>query len=582
MPVLIHIDARPSLAASHAAGAAATSVEVADHRVTDLARLLQAAYAERLEEYKVLLKAALGGNARHGFGAPESGFPEVTIKLDGKDLTLAIDDDLYTSLFDLYVFYGSKGLVAAEEAVRLGGSKKRDLVWPSASAFFRFTRNALALVIRETLIGIEASAAASVFDRLSQVKRRIADALATELRFDVVPASTVWIEIHSDQPVETPAMYQLRDRSLAKALYTTMRAAVNAREDYNGLIEKRRKLEEELRQADVAVANESSPGQRSPSSGGDGASIRRRKAELKAQVIEAGLPGAMTTLHAAQRQVSVNVPFALLVLPGLPAECSSEIIEDALGTALVALGKGVERILAATAPGRSLVQADLSGLRDGKSAVRQRIEPREVEALYGPSLRVEHDLISIAAFHVSENPRYIALLHAETWRELIHNGVIGRDSFEYVVAYHWLAAIDEQAAEAAQRKAALARSLMIASSGLSLLALALPPLTPLSLAADLAMLAFTVHGAAHHLGALDDKLQIDLPALASPGYEALAAAGELAAQSSAFRDNLTLEILQQLAPLPLRQIRLVGEFLKLHFYLDDALTLIRESSGQHG
>jgi hypothetical protein len=579
MTILIELDARPSLV-PRSAGAAPMR-EAVDTRVANLAGRLQAAYAERLKEYQEQLTDALGANARYGFGAAMSNYPQVTIMLDGEETSLAIDDDLYTSLFDLYVFYGSKGLAAAEKAVHLGGSKGRDLVWLAARAFFRFTRNALVLVIREALIGIEASAAARVFDRLGQINRRIAKALETELRCEVVTEPEhEEVVLYSDAPVKIPVSYKykLHDRSLAKALYTTMRAAVDAREAYNNLIAARRKLDDELAAAETAVANEESPGWRSPSSGDEGARSRRRRAELGAQAVEAKLPSAMRRLYDAQRQVYVNVPLALLVLPGLPPTFSTELMEDALGTALHELGQGVDRIAAATRSDMSCVRAELPGLRDSKPGAATPINPHKVEALYGPNFRIEHHLIGIATFKINENPSYIALLHSDTWRELIRNGVIGRDSFEYVIAYHWLAAIDEQAEEAAQRKAAQARSLMIASSGLSLLALVLPPLAPLALAADLSLLAFTMHGAARQLGGLADKLQIELPALASGGYEALAAVGELAAHISAVRENLTLDILKQLALLPLQRIRGVGQILQTRFYVDDAITLIREAS----
>jgi hypothetical protein len=287
----------------------------------------------------------------------------------------------------------------------------------------------------------------------------------------------------------------------------------------------------------------------------------------------------MNNLHGAQRQVHSNSALALLVLPGLPELCTQEQTENALGTALFTLGQEVDGVRKAIRRGWSRAQADLRGLRDAKPGAAQPIDPWEIESLYGPNLRIEHDLIGIARFGVRDDPGYVALLHGGTWQELIRNGVIGRDSFEYVVANYWLVALKEQAAEAVKRSDAMARTLAIASSALSLLAVVLPPVAPVAVASDLALLAFTVYGAARQLGNLDDKLRIELPTLASGGYEALSAAGELAAEIPSIREQLTLEVLKQLALLPLSQIRLVGEVLNARAYVEDVITLIQASDG---
>jgi hypothetical protein len=157
---------------------------------------------------------------------------------------------------------------------------------------------------------------------------------------------------------------------------------------------------------------------------------------------------------------------------------------------------------------------------------------------------------------------------------MIRDGTIARDTIEYVVAFHWLEAIEAAKHDDAQRKAWLGSTLGFASSALSLLAFVVPPLALLALAADIALVAFATHSAISQLSNLDEQVQRNLPALGSGEYEALAAAGELAAETAAFRESLTLEILTQVAILPLQRIRGAGTFLRRYFYANDVARLI--------
>src|SRR5205814_500074 len=82
------------------------------------------------------------------------------------------------------------------------------------------------------------------------------------------------------------------------------------------------------------------------------------------------------------------------------------------------------------------------------------------------------------------------------WLRLISTGTITPDSFEYAVVRHWLEALDLEAEAAAAKGAAADRTLSLVAASLSLVALIVPPLAPLALAADLLLLSFTIYSAA--------------------------------------------------------------------------------------
>lgn len=569
MTVLIEIDAYPSLADASglAPGGADASVE---GPVTDLARALQNAYVQRAALYDKQLTARTADNARYGFGPRESGDLKVSIKLDGVATELVIDTTLYTSLFDLYVFYGWQGVLAAEDAVHLAGQQDRDLRWSAARTFFAFTRNALALIIRETLVQIEALAAASIVARLGSVSRRIAGAMAVDLRFDVTAAHMEAVA-YAGPPVSVPASYKLHDRARSDRLFGAMRPAVVARETCSRLIDEQQRRLRDVARADVDVANESSPGWTSPSSAGKSAAIRRQQLGKDAAAAGEQIEKALIRLQEAQHQVYRESPFALLVLPGLPAAFGPKDMDNALGTALFALAANVDAVAAALPPGTSNIKSDLRGLA-GTTA--SGVSPPIIEELYLPGMRLERELISIAMNAVASNPSYIALLAARTWEQLIEDAVIAPGSFARVVAHHWIVALEAYADQAAATRRSVGSALAIASSGLSLLAVVAPPVAPLALAADLAMLAFAAHSAIRELEAVEPQIQVVLPALATGGYDVLAAAGALAVRRAELREALTFQLLSLIVMQHLSQIRLAKDLLRSHAYVNDAMTLV--------
>ena len=91
--------------------------------------------------------------------------------------TIIFDDELYVTLFDVYVSHGWGGIARIERALReqaaASGAEGRSggtqlSVWGPATAFFYTTRSLLVLLIRDSMLNIERLAARDGFGQQTQ------------------------------------------------------------------------------------------------------------------------------------------------------------------------------------------------------------------------------------------------------------------------------------------------------------------------------------------------------------------------------------------------------------------------------
>ncbi|MEU0398363.1 hypothetical protein ABZ208_37600 [Streptomyces sp. NPDC006208] len=526
MTVVYRIDAAPSL--TDVRSAQQQLAEQAADAMSALLTALHRAYADRLAQYREELDVLTATS-----GTP---FPEVTLTLDGTEVPLAIDDQLYTSLFDLYLFYGPDGVAEVARALQVRGTRDRAPTLSSARRFFVFTRNCLNLVVRESLIRIEQLAAQPLFDQLGKVNRQISAALLGDLKVTLVEGERHGIAIDDDGPVVTvkdPDRYRLDNRDRADLIHRTVSPALRAREQMARLLD------------DQSTAG-----------------MQERADAARAFAL-------------AQQQAYQATPFALLILPGLAASAGPAEIEDALGALLIKLGQDVDALGRATVPGRSRIRADLAGLRDADPDKHVSI----IENLYLDGPRgMQLGLIETARGRIDDDPGYAAMLHPGTLLQLMSSGAVAPGSFDHSVLHHWLLLLGEETENRTRRRASQQRALSVASACLSLLALAAPPLAPLALIADLSLLAFTIYSLGEQLNALDEAVKTRLPELNAADHESLVAVGTAVAELTAYRGSLSVEAATQLALLPAAQIRAFGILLKAHAYFNDVRTLYQEAT----
>jgi len=544
-----------------------------------LAKRLQGLYHDRLTRYKQDLADAGAQNAFYRVGGVESGFPYVELLLHGQKQRLPIDDRLYTALYDLYTVYGWDGLDAVRQALtdQITANTPDDVLM-TAWWFFVFTRNLLAVLIRETLIELEAQAAQIIFGKLGEVQQKLSAQLMGDFAFDYTPPTkgpTYGVEPGS---TEIPENYKMRKRAIATSVYEAMKKAVDARTDYEALVARQEKAEKEAAAARQAQIDESGPGYMSPSTGDDSASERLKRAARELGELPDQLAAAYDKNQSAQDALVGNTPFAALPLPGLQKGFKQEDMENALGKMLTELARGIDEVAAATKPGDSRIKRNLVGLPEkwlNDTTQSKPLPPMTLERLYLPQMRFETDLVSALNSSAGDDPAVSWMLEPRSWAYLLLSGTIEPGSFQDIVIFQWVRGIVTQRQASAKARIRFTQNLRICAAVLGLAMFVFPPAGLLALAAAVAVTADHIHYSASQLAELDHSLRALLPNLGSDGQQALAEIGSLYAARPKMIEGMTKEALIMILTLGVAQIRVVGEALLADAFFNDSMTLIR-------
>ena len=509
----------------------------------------------------------------------ESGFPYVELLLHGQKQRLPIDDQLYTALYDLYTVYGWDGLDAVRQALtdQIRATDPDDVLW-TAWLFFLFTRNLLAVLIRETLIELEAQAAQIIFGKLGEVQQKLSAQLMGDFAFDYTPptkAPKYGVEPGSSQ---IPENYKMRKRAIATSVYEAMKKAVDARTDYEALVARQEKAKKEATAAGQAQIDESGPGYMSPSTGDDSASVRLKRAAKELGELPDQLAAAYDKYQSAQDALAGNTPFAALALPGLEKGFKQEDMENALGKMLTELARGVDEVVAATKPGDSRIKRNLVGLPEkwlNDTTQSKPLPPMTLERLYLPQMRFETELVSALNSSAGDDPAVSWLLEPRSWAYLLLSGTIEPGSFQDIVIFQWVRGIVTQRQASAKARIRFTQNLRICAAVLGLAMFVFPPAGLLALAAAVAVTADHIHYSASQLAELDHSLRALLPNLGSDGQQTLAEIGSLYAARPKMIEGMTKEALLMILTLGAAQIRVIGEVLLAQAFFDDSMTLIR-------
>ena len=544
-----------------------------------LAKRLQGLYHDRLAQYKRDLADAGAQNAFYRVGGVESGFPYVELLLHGEKQRLPIDDGLYTALYDLYTVYGWDGLDAVRQALTDQiTANTPDEVLMTAWWFFLFTRNLLAVLIRETLIELEAQAAQIVFGKLGEVQQKLSAALMGDFAFDYTPPTQEPNYDVEESFSEVPENYKMRTRAIATSVYEATKKAVDARTDYEALVARQAATEKEAASVRQAQIDETGPGYTSPSTGDDAASERLKRAAKELGELPGQLAAAYDKYQSAQEALIGNTPFAGVTLPGLKKGFPQEDMENALGKMLTELARGVDEVAAATKPGDSRIKRNIVGLpdkwlRDTTGAMP--LPPMTLERLYLPQMHFETDLVSALNSSSGDDPAISWLLEPRSWAYLLLSGTIEPGSFQDVVVFQWVRSIVVQRQASAKARVRFSHNLRICAAVLGLAMFVFPPAALLAVPAVMAVTADHIHYAASQLAGLDASIRALLPNLGSDGQETLAEIGSLHAARPKMIEAMTKEALIMILTLEVAQIRVIGEALLADAFFNDSMTLIR-------
>ena len=556
-----------------------------------LARL-QLGYLQRVEDYKTSLVRAQRSNLEVGDAFPQSRYPRLQLQFKDENeatvnLDLQIDEDLWTSLFDLYAFYGPGGLLIAEDALDKQLVESNDRTTLPAALFFYFTVNCLNLLIRQALLGLEEAATGILALKLGDSARLVAKAYRDEFGFQQKSQQVRRVVIYSDAPVtETDVTYRMppEKAALKKAMFAALKEAVAAKEIYERRVKRARaarQYAEQQRQAKAQnPAPTGNPGYRTPYDDNRDAKPSQAQAEktdnalAAAKETESDEAAAKQLFDAISANVFFNSPTAILALPKLTPGFTEEEMQDTIGSLLFEFYGNIDAIVAGLA-NASPVATEIAALQDGAALAEQRLE-----TLFPQQYSLHHSLVRTALDKVGKNPRYYSLLAVSVWQELCARTDV--DPFEYIVARHWLATLDEVLEEIRVKEArwrSFWQSIGLAASALSLAELAISApevagaVATVRTVADILVLLHAVYSVVTDLEALDVAAGEAVIAFNLEGMTGMMRLAVILNDRREFREQVAFALAFELALLPYSRFRAVKRIMWLRGFYQDIDTL---------
>lgn len=519
---------------------------------------LRVAYMRRVELYDRELASILGVLPPEEGGRP-SRYPELPITLDPEspetEETLVVDTNLFTNLFDIYLVHGWAGIrhienqltarARPDEGAPYGGTVVS--VWRPAWTFFAFTRNLLAVLVRNALIEIERLAATRIVGQISTGAAALARAWQSEFKISRnvrYEERSVYdkdgIEVGEPHLIEV-STYAFGDQNLSATLYKALTDAITQRVEYEALLERIEDLRAEIQHTKRHIEHQRQP---------------RVKQHYREKLTSmASNEKQLSDLEAATREffnamrvvIHMNCPLALLVLDGLKPGFKQSEMEQLIGETLWQLYSRIDTLGLGIDPQRSRAAEVLPGIQSEEQVEVALERLRIARDWDGP----EVTLIDVAIKRLPKEPAYFALLNEATLNLLVESGEIERDSLAFAVFCHYdLALIDRMEAERQREEATVAfwKAFGQAAAAASLASLVTPAagLAPLlrgaSAIAGLVLLAHNVSSVVQSLALLD---QLVAERLIEPNAFALESLSRLT-ELAAFRKDLLQNMPEQL------------------------------------
>lgn len=550
----ILITAEPARADLFTPGGPGEAAEPLLPQVQPLADSLLAAYQARAGHYHGALAAELG---RQGDELPMSFVPTV-VMADGEQIP--IDADLFQTLLELYLADGWAPLTEIEaglrEAAKPQGRPDRPsagtpaLPWLTAYDFFVFTRNLLALLVRESLARIEQHAATVLQARRAASADQLEQAIRGVFMVTTSQSKPAGYARGPGAPVSVPVtLYHFDNRALMDDLTRSLNDVVKQRAVLDGIVGELTRTRRQRSEAQTATRGAQG------GSGGPAASDAAAREQALAmkegeqQTLHDAAKGLLTQLKAV---VAQRAPLALLAVDGLRPGFGREELEAKLGRALYSLREQLAELGSGLDPQRNFTNELLPGVAVGEQA---QVSLTELQHLAVPATGPDAAVAAAALARLSVDKHLFALVHEQTWWLLVQSGHVARDSFDYVVLHHYLVELERQteALEAGTNATeAVLHTITVFSAALSItllvtpLAEVAPALAGLSYLVDAALLAYQIHSVIGQLQRLDVLLSAALLAPDAFALTELAKIGDLLLARGELGAGLTEVVLKEL------------------------------------
>ncbi len=485
----------------------------------------------------------------------EAIFLHFTVKIDGEDEKIIFDYDFFEQLSDVYIITGWEGVLIIEKALNeqqkvdtselldyLKGKPVKPNAWNFTYLFFNFTKQMLALLIRETLINIERVSAERIIAKLSITNFEIAKAWD---KYKIKPNEKITKSdsfLRGDDIPEKSTVYSLEEKSIASDLFSKLTIAVNEKYDFDLYVKKVSYLSPAITQAKLKTQEYNSF---------TSDPIFRNQQRINAEEMTKDLEKYSSLKDASEKNLQIlrenlasKHPLALLIYSSLKKDFEQSEMENLFGLTINNLRKDLESIANKVNPQNSKIE-QLIPFQPTDDVFR------DVLAFKIPPNGIEKDIIekSIANF---VDISFFPLLAEENLNQLFSNEIIEIDSFENVAGFHYLSVLIEKLGEIEKEEKKWEdfwKTFSKIAAGLSIASLVTPETAVLhpifrggAALADLAVLAYTINTITGNLKKSNDILKKKLANQEDFTTDSFAQIGEILSLRKEFYDNLTEQL----------------------------------------
>lgn len=515
-------------------------------------------------------------------------YPALAIPNDNDDDDIIVfDEQLYTTLFDIYVVEGWKGLQSVEAAL-LARAPERDegvlpggtqsSVWRQAKQFFYITRNLLVLLIRDAIVTIERVAAQNIYGQLNDTAALVEQAWTGQFEFvthKTSPAARLQ-RIGGEVSMETAlpvTSFEMGNKRLADSLFAAMTKAVEQKLLFEDALQRLPNVKKNLEQTRLTARGSNVPYDVAEQSS------KAEKLELEVATLERVDQHAKSLYSSVHKFIAMKCPLALLVLNSLKIGFQKHQMEGKLGKILDMLRKKNDELASAIDPSKSYSAASLGAIGLTLQTRLHELKPSMI-----PSQGLEAWVIEKGMTGILKDPGWFPLLNEATLHRLTQSGDIATDSFEYIVCFHYVNMLMDRIEELRAQQAAnqaFWKSIGSLAATVSLALLLTPAATvavPVRVAAyavDLVIMTNIVHSVVDHIAQYDKSLSAALVQPDAFGVVALARIGELVSIRAELVDNLVLHVaLEAVLGLTPARFFVLRKLLLARGYYQDVETLL--------
>lgn len=527
-----------------------------------------------------------------------SSFPSMQLYIEGEENEIIFNDELYDQLCETYLLYGWNGIVEIENALEERFSKRQEkeldfstsggipetgnLPWLPAKKLFAHTKKIIGIMIRQALINIEKKSAEFIFTKLNQTSIELVTAMIKKYKFDPTVDKR---GADSAGGSNTPLMlYRMLDKDLARELYTSLSKFITYRDQLNSTLMEIEQVRRRMSSNRNKIIQIESHGDYHGQLDSTREDVHKdEKTANQLETLEILIQRCITSVGEI---IGKEHPLALLIAPALKNGFQQSEMENIFGHALVELLTIIENIAPGIDATRSNVEK-LFPLLESESLDKNVSEfsmPTEGDAKV--ELSIEAFTIKNAMASLEKDNSFFPLLSKNVFDRLVNEDIIKKDSFEYVVCYHFVTELIKQESlieEESEKESKIWKRISETAAALSLIAwlsivgsAVASVLTGIAAIAGYMTLAQHINSQIKQIAEVDKLIKMKVVDSADVSTSLFSDIGELISIRSEYAEELAniVAVVTSVAVGSKIKLRLLQSALRLWGYESDIETLL--------